>query len=108
MTLRQVWQTRKEESEEAFKKAHAGELLNVHTQGLTAFPIKFELGLGPVLDNLESAQKKNKAADVQKYKGKAKEIVGKYKTRITGKKTELGTAFEPLNKGITHLETALK
>jgi hypothetical protein len=108
MTLRQEWQTRKEESEDAFKKAHARELLDVHTQGLTAFPIKFELGLGPVLDNLESAQKKNKPADVQKYKAKAKEIVGKYKSRVAGKKTELGAAFEPLNKGITHLEAALK
>src|ERR1700722_19637746 len=108
MALRKDWQTRKEEAEDAFKKAHASELLDVHTQGLTPFPIKFDLGLGPVLDNLESAQKKNKAADVQKYKGKAKEIVGKYKSRVSGKKTELGAAFEPLNKGITHLETALK
>jgi hypothetical protein len=108
MTLRQVWQTRKEESEEAFKKAHAHELHNVHTEGLTPFPLKFELGLGPALDSFESAQKKNKAADVQKYKTKAKDIVGKYKTRIAGKKTELGGAYEPLNKGILHLEEALK
>jgi len=108
MTLREVWKTRKEESEEAFKKAHAKELLNVHSEGLTPYPIKFELGLGPVLDNYESAAKKNKPADVTKYKTKAKEIVGKYKTRVNGKKTELGTAFEPLNKGILHLEGALK
>ncbi len=108
MTLRTIWQTKKEESEEAFKKAHAGELLDVHTQGLTPFPIKFELGLGPVLDNLEAAQKKNKAADVLKYKTKAKDIVGKYKTRVNGKKTDLGAAWAPLNAGIAHLEGALK
>jgi hypothetical protein len=108
MALRKEWQARKEESEEAFKKAHARELLDVHTHGLTPFPVKFELGLGPVLDSLESAQKNNKPADVQKYKTKAKDIVGKYKTRVTGKKTELGAAFDPLNRGITHLEAALR
>lgn len=108
MTLRQVWQTRKEESEEAFKKLHAKEVLKVHTEGLTPYPVKFDLGLGPALDSMESAQKKNKPADVTKYKGKAKEIVGKYKTRASGKKTELGPAWEPLNKGIAHLENALK
>jgi hypothetical protein len=108
MTNREVWQTRKTEAENAFKKEHAGELLDVHRQGLTAYPVKFELGLGPVLKNLDDAVKNKKATDVQKYKLKAKEIVGKYKVRINGKKTELGTAFEPLNHGITYLETALK
>ena len=48
--------------------------------------------MGPVLNSLESAPKNKQAADVQKYMGKAKEIVGKYKLRIDGKKTELGTA----------------
>jgi len=109
MSLRKTWQAHKESSEEAFKKAHATEMLKVHTEGLTPYPIKFDLGLGPALDNLESAQKKNKAADVAKYKQKAKDIVGKYKTRINGKKNELGpTAVAPLNTGILYLENQLK
>lgn len=108
MSLRQIWQTKKKQSEEAFKKAHAKELLNVHSEGLTPYPVKFELGLGPVLDSLESAEKKNKTADVTKYKKKANDIVDKYKTRVDSKKTELGPAFGPLNEAITHLEGALK
>lgn len=108
MTMREVWQTRKKESEEAFKKAHAHELLNVHNQGVTGYPVKFELGLGPALKNLESAQKSKKPADVQKYLGKSKEIVEKYKGRIDKNKTALGTAYEPLHKGIAYLEGVLK
>jgi hypothetical protein len=108
MTNREVWQTRKTESENAFKKEHAGELLNVHKQELTAYPVKFDLGLGPVLKNLDDAQKNKKTTDAEKHKGKAKEIVGKYKVRINGKKTELGTAFGPLSQGITYLEGVLK
>jgi hypothetical protein len=106
MTLREVWQTRKHESEEAFKKAHAGEVLKAHTDGVTGYPLKFELGLGPALDSFESAKKKKK--DEKKFLDKAKDIVGKYKIRVEGKKTELGTAYEPLHKGITYLEAGLK
>jgi len=108
MTHREVWQARKHESEEAFKKAHAHELLDAPTKGVTGYPLKFDLGLGKQLDSFEAAKKKNKPADVTKYLGTSKGIVGKYKTRIEGKKTELGTAYEPLKQGITHLEAGLK
>jgi hypothetical protein len=108
MTLREVWQTRKHESEEAFKKEHAHEVLKAATEGVTGYPLKFELGLGPALDNFESAKKKKKELDEKKFLGKSKEIVGKYKTRIDKSKTELGTAYEPLHKGITYLEAGLK
>jgi hypothetical protein len=106
--MREVWQTRKKESEEAFKKAHAAELLNVHQQGLTPYPVKFDLGLGPMLKSLEAAQKDKKLNDVTKYKGKAKEIVGKYRTRTNTAKTALGPAWEALDKGLTYLEGLLK
>ena len=108
MTPRDVWKTKKKESEEAFKKEHAAEVLKVHTDGLTPYHIKFELGLGPVLDNLDKAEKGKKPADIKKYKEKAKEIVGKYKLRIEGHKTELGKAYPPVHEGITYLENQLK
>ena len=108
MELRKVWQAKKFQSEEAFKKAHAGELLNAHTQGTTGFPVKFELGLGPALDNYEGARQKKKDGDATKYLGKSKEIVAKYKKRIEDHRNELGTAYQPLHDGIAHLEQHLK
>jgi hypothetical protein len=106
--LRDKWKASKDAALTAFKKDHALEVLDVDMAGVTGFPFKFELGLGPVLDSYESAKKKNKTADVQKYLAKSKEIVGKYKTRVTNKKGELGGAYEPLNKGILYLEAHLK
>ncbi|HEX3744149.1 MAG TPA: hypothetical protein VHW09_09475 [Bryobacteraceae bacterium] len=108
MTLREVWKTKKKESEEAFKKEHAKELLKVDTEGLTPYPVKYELGLGPALDSYEAAKKKNKAADIKKYLDKSKEIAGKYHTRIEGKKTELGKAYPAAHEGIDYLIKNLK
>jgi ribosome-binding protein aMBF1 (putative translation factor) len=108
MTLREAWKTKKKESEEAFKKEHAKEVLKVHTDGLTPYPIKYDLGLGPALENLESAQKKKKDADIKKYLDKSKEIVGKYHTRIENNKDALGTAYKAVHDGIEYLQKILK
>jgi hypothetical protein len=108
MGLRSDWQTKKKESEDKFKAEHAKELLQVHTQGLTPYPLKFDLKLGPTLDDLEKAQKANKPADVTKYKTAVQKIVGQYKTRISGKTKELGGAKKALDEGISRIEKATK
>jgi hypothetical protein len=107
-TLRDVWKTKKMLSEEEFKKEHAREVLKVHTEELTPYPIKYELGLGPALDNYESAKKKNKAADIKKYLDKSKEIAGKYNTRIENNKAKLGKAYQPAHDGIKYVLDNLK
>ena len=102
------WKAFKLNAEDTFKKEHAKELNNVHMDGVTGFPVKFDLGLSPVLNNLASARKNNKPADIQKYITKGKEILGKYQTRIDGKKKELGGAYAILNTGLTTVTNTLK
>ena len=101
------WKAFKLKAEDVFKKEHASEVLNAHKDGVTGFPVKFPLGLSPVLVNLESARKKNKAEDVKKNVAKAKEIVGKYQILIDGKKKELGGVYAYLNNGLAEVKKSL-
>jgi len=97
------WSTYKEAALRQFKTDHASEMKNAH-EGITAFPVKFELGLSPALKSLASAKKSNKATDIQKYKTNGLKAYNAYRQRIDDANTKktLGT------KAWTYLDTGLK
>lgn len=102
------WKVYKTQAENAFKQEHKTELYNVHKDGVTGFPVKFDLGLSPILKNLESARKNKKATEVSKYIAKGIEVVGKYQKRIDDNKKELGGAYTHLNSGLAAVRALLK
>jgi hypothetical protein len=103
-----TWKAFKLSAEEKFKKEHAKEVLTSHTQGVTGFPVKFELGLSPAMNSLDSALKSKKQADIVKYTKKVKEAVDKYQERIDKSETKkiLGGAWADLDKGLEAVRKA--
>jgi len=71
MSLRDGWKTAKGAAELAFKQAHAKEMLKVHTDGMTPYPLKFKEDLGPTLDDYEKAVKAKKPAGAAKHASKS-------------------------------------
>jgi hypothetical protein len=96
------WSTYKEAALRQFKTDHASDMQHAH-EGITAFPVKFELGLSPALKSLASAKKSNKAADIQKYKQKGLAAYNTYRHRIDDTNTK-----KILGKAWTYLDTGLK
>ncbi len=109
MTLRERWAYQKTLSEGRFKKEHAKELTDIPTGKLTLYPVKFDKGLGPVLDKYEAAKKANKRTDADAQKKKAKDIIAIYRNRINNAKNKrtLADAWEYLDQGLDLLDKAL-
>lgn len=105
VTLRERWVYQKTLSEKRFKSLYANELTKIPTGKLTMYPVKFDKGLGPVLDKYEAAMKANKRSDAALQKSKAKAIIAIYRTRIDnhGNKTVLDEAWSYLDQGLNLL-----
>ena len=105
--LRKEWSFRKELAFKQFTDAHKHEMLDVHVNGVTGYPLKFNKDLGPTLDNLEKAQKDKKTTDISKLSSKAKEAVIAYRKQVQEAKTLGPLPSKTLLEALTALEKHL-
>jgi hypothetical protein len=103
------WSFWKEKALRQFKADHAMEMQKAH-EGITPFPVKFELGLSPALKSLASARKSKKDTEINKYKAKGLTAYNAYRHRIDEGKTKqiLGKAWNDLDSGLKEVHKLLQ